>query len=162
MLETEKEVEEVAQEFEPIYAIIHFRNLKAKFAFVNMCKKYALVDSFGYKLRRCLCCMPELPERQKFLGKDQLVITSTNLARPEEYNWNNIDITSLSRAARIALSVLIIIICIAITSTLVAICTLYVSSTSSCSNFDDAMTLNEAQATEDKLTMYCYCSAHYT
>ena len=60
------------------------------------------------------------------------------------------------------LSILIIIICIIITSTLVAICTLYVSSTSSCSDFDDAMTLEEAQATDNELTMYCYCSAHYT
>ena len=75
-------MEEVAENFEPIYAIIHFRNLKAKFAFVNLCKKYALVDSFGYKLKKALCCMPQLPERQRFLGKQELVIKSTNLARP--------------------------------------------------------------------------------
>lgn len=154
-------MEEVAEDFEPIYAIIHFRNLKAKFAFVNMCKKYALVDSIGYKLRRCLCCMPPLPERQRFLGKDELIIKSTNLARPEEYNWNNIDITTASRIARLIISVLIIIIFIIITSSLVAICTLYVSSTSSCSEFDTEMTLEDAEATENELTMYCYCSANY-
>ena len=125
-----------------------------------MSKKYALVNKLGYKLKRCLCCMPHLPERQKFLGKDELLIESTNLARPEEYNWNNIDITTSSKAARIFLSVLFLVICIVITSSLVAFCTLYVSSISSCSDFDGTMTLEEAEETGDELTMYCFCSDH--
>ena len=111
---------------------------------MNMCKKYALVDSFGYNLKRCICCMPHLPERNKFLGKDELIIKSSSLARPEQYNWNNVDISSGSRFCRVILSLLIILISIVITSSLIAFCTLYVSSTSSCASFDKEMNLATA------------------
>ena len=49
---------------------------------------------------------------------------------------------------------------IAITSSLIVFCTLYVSSTSSCYNFDPDTTLAQVQA-NTQLT-YCYCNEHFT
>ena len=49
---------------------------------MNLCKKYALVNKLGYKFTRCICCMPGLPERQKFLNKHDLMIENVSLSRP--------------------------------------------------------------------------------
>ena len=156
----EDEIEAISEEFEPLYAIVHFRNLKAKYSFINMCKKYALVNKLSYKLRRCLCCMPQQPERQRFLGKEEILIESTDLARPEEYNWPNMDISLCSKVVRVILSVLLLIVVIAITSSLIVFCTLYVSTTSSCANYDANTSLTQALA-GDSQTLFCYCNANF-
>ena len=88
------------------------------------------------------------------------MIESMNLSRPEEYNWNNLDISTCSRVLRVIFSILLVIIMIAITSSLIAFCTLYVSSTSSCSSFDSTTTLEVAVASDEQ-TLYCYCNANY-
>ena len=83
-----------------------------------------------------------------------------NLARPEEFNWNNVDISACSRVIRMILSIVFLIIIIAITSSLIVFCTLYVSSTSSCTSFDPNTTLEEALK-GDSQTLYCYCNANF-
>ena len=97
----------------------------------------------------------------KFNRKDDLMIESTNLARPESINWNNTDISTGSYVLRFILSILLIAISIFITSSLIALCTLYVATSSNCGNFNTDTTLAQAQVIADKLTTYCYCSANY-
>lgn len=68
------------------------------------------------------------------------------------------DISGCSFCIRVLISILLLIIVIIITSSLIAFCTLYVSSTSNCVNFDTTLTLEDVQDSEQLL--YCYCSAH--
>jgi len=88
------------------------------------------------------------------------MIENNNLARPDQINWNNIDISSLSRAARMVISLIIIIITIFVTSSLICFCTLYVSSSSSCGNYDELTTLATAIESGEQ-TLYCYCAANF-
>lgn len=104
--------------------------------------------------------MPGLPERQKFLNKYDLMIDNNNLARPDQINWNNIDISPISRAARMVISLLIIIITMFITSSLICFCTLYVSSSSSCGDYDENTTLETAVSVGEQ-TLYCFCAANF-
>ncbi len=78
----EDELAKTSSDFEPIYALIHFRNLKAKYAFMNVCKKYGLINKFSASFRRCICCIPGLPEKLKFNRKDDLMIESVNIPKP--------------------------------------------------------------------------------
>ena len=105
--------------------------------------------------------MPGLPERLKFNKKDDIMIESVNLPRPEGIVWSNIDITGASYVGRYILSIIFIIISIFITSSCIALLTLYVTTNSNCGSFDDKTTLAQAKAANDKLTTYCYCSANY-
>ena len=82
------------------------------------------------------------------------------MARPEEYNWPNIDISLCSKILRMILSILLLIIVIAITSSLIVFCTLYVSTTSSCANYDANTSLAQAVA-GDSQTLFCYCNANF-
>ena len=118
------------------------------------------MNKVSYKLKRVFCCVPQQPERQRFLGKDELMIESMNLARPEEFNYTNLDISACSRIVRVLLSILFLIIIIAITSSLIVFCTLYVSSTSSCQSFSSDTTLQQALAA-DSQTLYCYCNTNF-
>ena len=43
----ENELRNISQTFMPKYAIIHFRTLKAKLNFINHCKRFKLINSFG-------------------------------------------------------------------------------------------------------------------
>lgn len=105
--------------------------------------------------------MPGLPEKMKFNRKDDLMIESVNLSRPETINWDNVDISAGSYACRFIFSVIFIIISIFITSSLIALCTLYVSTSSNCGSYDTETTLATAAASDDKLIIYCYCSTNY-
>ena len=128
---------------------------------MNVCKKYGLVNKLWASFKRCICCMPGLPEKLKFNHKDDLMIESVNLSRPETINWDNVDISSGSYALRFCFSILFIAISIFITSSLITLCTLYVSTSSNCGSFDGDTTLAQATSSGDKLTIYCSCSANY-
>lgn len=105
--------------------------------------------------------MPGLPEKMKFNKKDDLMIESVNLSRPETINWDNVDISACSYFVRFIFSILFIIISIFITSSLIALCTLYVSTSSNCGSYDTDTTFDVAKASGDKLTIYCFCSTNY-
>ena len=56
------------------------------------------------------------------------------------------------------LSILFLIIVIAITSSLIVFCTLYVSTTSSCANYHANTSLAQAVAGN---ALFCYCNANF-
>jgi hypothetical protein len=58
------------------------------------------------------------------------------------------------------LSIILLIISIVITSSCIALCTLYVSSTSACTSYDPATTIIIAKAAGGQ-TLFCYCSANF-
>lgn len=89
------------------------------------------------------------------------MIESVNLSRPETINWDNVDISACSYFVRFVFSILFIIISIFITSSLIALCTLYVSTSSNCGSYDTDTTFDVAKASDDKLTIYCFCSTNY-
>lgn len=89
------------------------------------------------------------------------MIESVNLSRPQTINWNNVDISKGSYFCRFIFSILFIAIAIFITSSLITLCTLYVTTSSNCGSYDDTTTLAQASSSGDKLTIYCYCSANY-
>ena len=63
----ENELEHISQAFEPQYAIIHFRTLKAKLTFINHCKRFKLTNSLGERIARSICCTPNPPPKYMFL-----------------------------------------------------------------------------------------------
>lgn len=65
--EMEEELMKITHAFEPIYAIVHFRTLVAKYAFLNHCKRFHLQDTIGQAFQRCICCVHQPPSRQLFL-----------------------------------------------------------------------------------------------
>ncbi len=76
------------------------------------------------------------------------MLDSVKLANPEIIRWDNIDVRGLNYAFRVVLPILFIIVAMFITSSLIALCTLYVTSTSNCRNFDAETTLAQAQVLE--------------
>lgn len=118
-----------------MYAYIHFRTLKAKMAFLNHCRRFRLQNSLGQNLLRTLCCTPQPPERYLFLEKFAIFMKNTKIIRPEEINWQNIDMSDLSRGARWICSLFFVILAIAVTSGIIGLLTLYVASLSSCQRY---------------------------
>ena len=133
-----------SQVFQPTYAIIHFRTLRDKFNFINFCRRHSLIDKFSNNLTRTICCARLPPKSQLFLGTTALTIKSNNLSRPEQINWANHDISGCSKILRGILSIVLLIIAIVITSSCIALCTLYVSSISACANYNPNTTLTDA------------------
>lgn len=151
-----------------MYAIIHFRTLRAKLAFINHCKRFKLMKTTSQAIQRALCCTPLPPEKFLFLQKFPLMIRNSKLSRPEEINWRNIDLSSFSVVGRWLLSLLLVFIAVIITSALIGFCTLYVASTSSCSNVvlpdTSIYTSYSSQiaivSTQGETAKYCYCNSN--
>jgi hypothetical protein len=79
----EDEIKHISQAFEPMYAIIHFRTLRAKLAFINHCKRFKLIKSFGQSFLRCILCTPPPPEKFLFIRRFPVMIRNNKLSRPE-------------------------------------------------------------------------------
>lgn len=84
-------------------------------------------------------------------------------------NWRNIDLSSCSIFTRWAISLILLFLCIAITSALIGFCTLYVSSLSSCQGVTlpdtsiyttYATQIAQVQPQGDT-AKFCYCSANF-
>jgi len=162
----EDELLHLSQTFEPLFAFIHFRTLKAKMAFLNHCKKFRLQSTLGQSCARSLCCTPEPPERQLFLGKYPVMVKDTKISRPEEINWRNMDLSGFSRFLRIVCSFFFVIVAILICSALIGFCTLYVASSSNCQSYvaptGATVTLQvaEVKARASDSATFCYCNAN--
>ena len=146
-----------------MYAYIHFRTLKAKIAFLNHCKQFRLQSTWGQGCLRSICCAPNPPERQLFLNKFPVMLRNTKPSRPEEINWNNVDMTGLSRFIRGLCSFLCVFIAIMVCSGLIGLCTLYVASSSNCQNYvapTGATTAIQLALITTESDKYCYCNAN--
>ena len=128
--------------------------------FINFCRRFSLIDSFGSNIYRFIGCANILDQKKLFLGKDALIIKSNNLSRPEQINWPNLDVSGCAKFFRGLLSIILLIVSIVITSSCIALCTLYVSSTSACTNYDPMTTITAAKAKGGQ-TLFCYCSANF-
>ncbi len=69
--------------FEPMYAFVHFRTLRAKMTFLNHCKHFRLQNTTSDAIQRAICCTPHPPERLLFLGKFPVMLRNSKLSRPE-------------------------------------------------------------------------------
>ena len=58
------------------------------------------------------------------------------------------------------LSIIFLIVVIAVTSSLIVFCTLYVSTTSSCLNYNSSTTLEQAISSDDQ-TLFCFCNDNF-
>lgn len=156
----------MSQVFQPMHALIHFRTLKAKIAFLNHCKRYKLMNSMGQAFARALCCTPRPPERLLFMGKFPLMIKNTKTSRPDEINWNNVDMTDCSRGVRWVVSILLVVLSILMTSALIGFCTLYVASSANCQGYVQPTStgypaqIAEVQSRNSLSDTFCYCNAN--
>ena len=147
-----------------MYAFIHFRTLKAKMAFLNHCKRFKLQNTLGQAFQRAICCVPIPPERLLFLKKFPVMLRNSKLSRPEYINWRNIDISNVGRFVRWSCSIFFVVLAIIVTSSLIGLCTLYVSSTSSCQNYNSptGTVANQILAIQNSTNVdantYCYCN----
>ena len=146
--------------------MIHFRTLKAKFAFLNFNRHFKLQTGCMASFQRCLMCTPDPPPSELFQNKYPLMIRNNNLSRPDQINWRNADLTSCSSFGRWVLSICLVTLCIIITSGIIALCMLYVSSTSSCQNVtlpSTSLSTTDQIAqvkTMDDTAHFCYCNAN--
>lgn len=80
--------------------------------------------------------------------------------RPEDIRWENLDISGWEKLIRFVIGVLFILVVLAIASLTIAVCSIYVSLTNDCTNFDPNTSLATAQTTTDLTLVYCYCDKH--
>jgi len=97
------------------------------------------------------------------MGRFPMLINTNKLSRPEEINWRNIDLSNISVVLRWIFSLVVVVLCILVTSALIGFCTLYVASTSSCQNYSFSSSGNTQAdtvliATMGQSTKFCYCS----
>ena len=156
----------LSQAFEPLFAYIHFRTLKAKIAFLHHCKTFRLQKTLGQSCARALCCAAEPPERQLFLGKFPVMVKDTRISRPEEINWRSMDMSGLSRLLRVVCSLVVVVLAILVCSALIGFCTLYVASSSNCQSYvaptgaTVTLQIAEIQGRASSSATFCYCNAN--
>ena len=109
----------------------------------------------------CCCCIEAIPKKFKLQEKHDLFIKNEEVAAPEDINWQSYEVSSGSKAARYIFAALIIIFFLAISCTIIGICTIYVSTHSSnCDSVTVPSTLAGAQAANDQKVKTCFCNAN--
>ena len=133
--------------------IIHFETLPDRLQFINSCIATNRLNTFSSSFSRCLCCYQ--PEPQHLFEDSLVLLDNEKIGRPDDIYWQNFDYTFAGRFFRVVLGIIILAVGIIITSTIVAVCLLYVSGQASCNNYNSNTTM--AQALGDKTLLYCFC-----
>lgn len=105
---------------------------------------------------KCFTCTDNLPINYRYDPNDQWLIERVKLGKPEDIIWENVDVTTCNWIVRRIIGIILLIISLFITSGLICISTLYIATTSSCSDYT-TITFAQAQVTTDQNTLFCYC-----
>lgn len=117
---------------------------------------------FGSRLHRCCtstcgCCLRK-PDR-KYLYDDvtTLRVKAMDVPDPDEINWESVNITRRGKFFRVVLVVFVIVVFLALTTFLMAICSVFITSnTANCMKYID-LTYNQA-VNGDDTAKKCYCA----
>ena len=89
------------------------------------------------------------------------MVANDNPPTPSDINWSNYDLSSCGKFIRIMVSFLIIILFLALSSTIVGLCGVYISSHSNnCDSVDISGFTATTISSQDENTIRCYCNAN--
>jgi hypothetical protein len=136
--------------------------LQDKARFIKAMEKYSSIDETYYNFKKAIlpCSVAKIPP--KFMLKDNLfpVVKERRCGRPEDIRWENLDISGCEKFIRFIIGIIFILVVLAIASLTIAVCSIYVSVTNDCTNFDPNTSLTTAQVSTDMTLVYCYCDKH--
>lgn len=110
----------------------------------------------------CCCCIDDPEQKHLYKGK-KLYVKTEKVPEPEDINWNSYEVGICGKIFRVLIAALIILVFLAISCTVIGLCSIYISSHSvSCEGVIIPSTLADAKSTittdKDKK---CYCNANF-
>ena len=127
---------------------------------LNYFNDHYLFSNAGHAFNRslCCCCIDDVEPKYLFKG-EKLYIKNEKVPEPEDINWENHQIGCCSKFCRVLFGCLIFLIFLAISCTIIGMCSLYISANSvDCTGIIVPKTLTEAE--RQNITGYerkCFC-----
>lgn len=90
-----------------------------------------------------------------------MFIKNEKVSSPEDIEWESFEIGACSKLFRVLFTIVIILIFLAISSTIIGLCSIYISSHSgSCADVTIPGSAADASATNNATIIQCYCDAN--
>lgn len=144
---------------------MHFQFEKSKVDMLEYYNEHYLFNTRNtHSCMRSLCCCCIDDPEQKYLYKGKkLYIKTEKVPEPEDINWDSYEVGCCGKIFRVLISVVIILVFLAISCSIIGLCSIYISSHAvSCdglvipSNLENAKSVN---ATGQLLK--CFCTANF-
>lgn len=142
-------------------AYVHFEFEKSKNDLLNYYSDHWMFNSCVHSCVSAICgCCVKQPGPQYLFRGEQLKIKAEKVSDPEEINWESLDVGTCSKITRIIFAFIIIIVFIAVCSTLVSLCSIFINVNSI--NCDGVNIPTEAQvaATANTTEVTCFCNSN--
>lgn len=109
----------------------------------------------------CCCCVDDPEPKYLFKGQ-KLYIKNEKVPEPEDINWDSFEVGCCGKFCRVLVSVLVILVFLALSCTIIGLCSIYISSNSiDCTNVTIPATVAEAEATITSDTdKKCFCNSN--
>ena len=106
---------------------------------------------FGTNLHSCMrsicCCCVDDPEPKYLFKGQKLFVKNANIAEPEDINWDSYEVGCCSKFFRVFFAIFLIIVFLALSCTIIGLCSIYVTANSvDCDGVAFPVTLEEAQS----------------
>lgn len=75
----------------------------------------------------CCCCIDDPEKKHLYKGK-KLYVKTEKVPEPEDINWNSYEVGICGKIFRVLIAALIIIVFLAISCTVIGLCSIYISS----------------------------------
>ena len=110
----------------------------------------------------CCCCVDD-PEPKHLFKGNKLYVKSEKVPEPEDLNWDAYEVGGCGKCCRILLALFIIVFFLAISCTLIGLCSIYISSHSGdCEGVEFPDTVSEAEDEDlDDTQKKCFCSSNF-
>lgn len=119
-------------------------------------------NSHSFARAVCCCCIDDPEPKYLYKGK-KLYVKSEKVAEPEDINWNSYQVGICGKIFRLIFSTFIILVFLAISCTIIGLCSIYISSHSvSCEGIIIPPSVSEAKIkiTTEK-EKKCFCNANF-
>ena len=91
-------------------------------------------NSHGCFRATCCCCIDDPQPKYLYKGK-KLYVKNERVAEPEDINWDSYEVGFCGKIIRVLISTVIILVFLAVSCTIIGLCSIYISSHSvSCEN----------------------------
>lgn len=107
----------------------------------------------------CCCCVDEVQEKYLYRGRP-LKIKSAKVPEPEDINWESYEIGTCGKIVRVIIAILIILVFIFISTSIIALCSIYINThASDCEGVDISKEcVNSTTVTCTSAEKVCYCN----
>lgn len=142
-------------------AYVHFEFEKSKNDLLNYYSDHWMFDSCTHSCVSTLCgCCVKSPGPQYLFRGEQLKIKAEKVSDPEEINWESLDVGTCNKITRVIFAFVIIIVFIAVCSTLVSLCSIFISVNSINCDGVTIPTTAQAQVTTNTTEITCFCNSN--